>query len=108
MTKWFIDGSASMGNLDVFAVDETLGNYRVCMIDCEDDDEALGESGHEANARLIAAAPELLAALEAVIDDLEDGIEMAEDEGATEEGLAGARARLRIARMVIAKAKGEA
>lgn len=59
---WFIDGSASMGNLDVFQTDKTLGDYRVCMIDC--DDETVSESDHEANARLIAAAPDLLAALE--------------------------------------------
>jgi len=108
MTKWFIDGSASMGNLDVFAVDEKLGNYRVCMIDCEDDDEALGESGHEANARLIAAAPDMLAALEAVIDDLEEHIGVAVDHYASERWLEGARARLGAAQMAIAKAKGEA
>ena len=59
---WYIDGSASMGNLDVFQTDERLGDYRVCMIDC--DDETVSESDHEANARLIAAAPDLLAAME--------------------------------------------
>ena len=58
---WYIDGSASMGNLDVFQTDERLGDYRVCMIDC--DDETVSESDHEANARLIVAAPDLLAAL---------------------------------------------
>jgi len=51
-----------MGNLDVFATDKALGDYRVCMIDC--DDETVSEPDLEANARLIAAAPDLLAALE--------------------------------------------
>jgi hypothetical protein len=97
---WRLDGCISMQNLDV-----VRGDNRIAMIDC--DNEALSDGDILANARLIAAAPDMLAALEAVIDDLADGIEMAEDEGATEEGLAGARARLRIARMVIAKAKGE-
>ena len=64
---WYIDGSISMGNLDVFATDKALGDYRVCMIDC--DDETVSESDHEANARLIAAAPNLLAALEALLAD---------------------------------------
>ena len=58
---WYIDGSISMGNLDVFATDKALGDYRVCMIDC--DDETVGEQDLAANARLIAAAPELLDAL---------------------------------------------
>ena len=59
---WYIDGSVSMGNLDVFQTDKELGDYRVCMIEC--DDETVSESDHEANARLIMAAPDLLAALE--------------------------------------------
>ena len=59
---WYIDGSISMGNLDVFATDKALGDYRVCMIDC--DDETVSEQNLEANARLIAAAPDLLAVLE--------------------------------------------
>lgn len=50
-----------MGNLDVFATDKALGDYRVCMIDC--DDETVGEQDLAANARLIAAAPDMLAAL---------------------------------------------
>lgn len=64
---WYIDGSISMGNLDVFATDKALGDYRVCMIDC--DDETVSEQDLAANARLIAAAPDLLAALEALLDD---------------------------------------
>ena len=58
---WYVEGCVSMGNLDVFARDKALGDYRVCMIDC--DDETVSESDHEANARLIAAAPDMLAAL---------------------------------------------
>jgi hypothetical protein len=58
---WYIDGSIDMGNLDVFATDKALGDYRVCMIDC--DDETVSEPDLVANARLIAAAPDLLAAL---------------------------------------------
>ena len=87
---WYIDGSASMGNLDVFASD-----YRVCMIDC--DDETVSESDHEANARLIMAAPDLLDALEFARDRLE----VCNHEGEEDEALAQIAA-------AIAKAKGEA
>ena len=59
---WYIDGSIDMGNLDVFATDKDLGDYRVCMIDC--DDETVSEQDLAANARLIAAAPDLLQALQ--------------------------------------------
>jgi len=94
---WFIDGSASMGNLDVFQTDKVLGDYRVCMIDC--DDETVSESEHEANARLIAAAPEMLAALENAAAQLrtllDDSIE--DDYSA-----------LTSAEIAITKAKGEA
>ena len=58
---WTIDGCISMGNLDV------IGNgTRICMIDCDDDTV----SDHEivAAAQLIAAAPDLLAALENLMD----------------------------------------
>jgi hypothetical protein len=77
---WYIDGSVSMGNLDVFATDKTLGDYRVCMIDC--DDETVSESDHEANARLIKAAPDMLASLGALVwqldrmDDLPEELEI--------------------------------
>lgn len=88
--NWFIDGSVTMGNLDVYAED-----YRVCMIDC--DDETVSESDHEANARLIAAAPDLLAALQA--------IEAYEDN----DGAVGSREYeiTLMRRQAIAKAKGE-
>jgi hypothetical protein len=61
-----------------------------------------------ANAMLIAAAPDMLDALEAVIDDLEGYIDEAVDHFASDEWIDGARARLRMAQMAIAKAKGEA
>lgn len=75
---WYIDGSIDMGNLDVFATDKALGDYRVCMIDC--DDETVSEQDLAANARLIAAAPDLLAALEAVTACLR-GFHAADDFG---------------------------
>jgi hypothetical protein len=74
--KWFIEGSISMGNLDVFKVDELLGNYRVCMVECDDD--TVSEGDVMANARLIAAAPDLLAALEGALDALRDSGEYPE------------------------------
>lgn len=64
---WTINGSVEGCDLDIFAVDATLGDYRVCMIDCDND--SVSNHDHEANARLIAAAPDLLAALEALLDD---------------------------------------
>lgn len=60
--KWEIQGTVEGGDLDVFAIDETLGNYRVCMLDCDDD--TVSDHDHMMNAKLIAAAPDLLAALE--------------------------------------------
>jgi hypothetical protein len=95
MNKWYIDGCVSMGNLDVFATDKALGDYRVCMIDC--DDETVSESDHEANARLIMAAPDLLDALELARDRLE----VCNHEGEEDEALAQIGA-------AIAKAEGEA
>jgi hypothetical protein len=60
----------------------------------------------KANARLIAAAPDLLEALEAVIDDLEGGIAQADDEGASQDWLEDANNRLDAAKAAITKAKG--
>jgi hypothetical protein len=54
---WTIDGCISMQNLDI-----VRGGNRIAMIDCEN--EALSDSDILTNARLIAAAPDLLAALE--------------------------------------------
>ena len=58
------------------------------------------------DARLITAAPDLLYALEAVIDDLVGGIIIGEEEGASPAWLAGAEVRLKNARAAIAKARG--
>ena len=79
-----------MGNLDVFKVDELLGNYRVCMVECDDD--TVSEHDVMANARLIAAAPDLLAAL----IELQQMVEAGENNEGTHE----------IVRNAIAKAKG--
>ena len=59
----------------------------------------------EANARLIAAAPDLLAALETVISDLEGNIDAALDGGADKTWLEGANNRLDAAKAAIAKAR---
>jgi hypothetical protein len=58
--KWTIDGSLALQNLDIID-----GSKRICMIDCEN--ESLSDSDILANARLIAAAPDLLAALETAL-----------------------------------------
>jgi hypothetical protein len=62
---WTIDGCISMQNLDI-----VRGGNRIAMIDCEN--EALSDSDILANARLIAAAPDLLAALETALEMLID------------------------------------
>ena len=79
-----------------------------CIADM--DSESAHEIGYDeslANARLIAAAPDLLAALEAVIDDLREGIQDAVDNGANEIWVANARKRLMNARAAIRKARGD-
>ena len=95
---WYIDGSASMGNLDVFQTDERLGDYRVCMIDC--DDETVSESDHEANARLIAAAPDLLAVVCEMLGAAETDL--------LDEASNVWRSAMISARAAISKAEGEA
>jgi len=57
--NWTIDGSLELQNLDIIG-----SGKRICMIDCDDD--TVSDYDHMANAQLIAAAPDLLAALEAV------------------------------------------
>jgi len=63
---WTIDGCISMQNLDI-----VRGGNRIAMIDCEN--EALSDSDILANARLIAAAPDLLAACEEMAAQLGGG-----------------------------------
>jgi hypothetical protein len=60
----------------------------------------------KANATLIAAAPDLLEALEAVIEDLEGGIAQADEEGASQDWLEDANNRLDAAKAAINKATG--
>ena len=86
---WYIDGCISMQNLDI-----VRGGNRIAMIDC--DNEALTDGDIVANARLIAAAPDLLAALEDMLN-----LTLDEDDIAVSSRIAKARA-------AIAKAIGEA
>lgn len=85
MTQWRLEGDIALQNLDV-----VYGSGRIAMLDCENDqmcDEEL-----LANARLIAAAPDMLAALEWAV-------ETADTEQYEADWYAAARA-------AIAKAKG--
>jgi len=60
---WTVDGTTAAKNLDVIGE-----GGRVAMLDCDDiDADTLG-----ANARLIAAAPDLLNALDGLLDYLRD------------------------------------
>lgn len=62
-TSWKLEGCISMQNLDVMR-----GSNRIAMIDCEN--EALCDTDILANAHLIAAAPDMLAALERAYEKL--------------------------------------
>jgi len=89
---WTIDGCISMQNLDI-----VRGGNRIAMIDCEN--EALSDSDILANARLIAAAPDLLAALETAL-------EMLIDSWGDEQIAAGDDQVANVIKDAIAKAKG--
>jgi len=88
MTKWRLEGDIALQNLDV-----VYGSGRIAMLDCENDqmcDEEL-----LANANLIAAAPDLLEALEIARDRLEINNHQGEEDDA-----------LALIEAAIAKAKG--
>ena len=57
---WALDGDIGAMNLDV-----VYGSGRIAMIDCEN--EALTDAEVMANARMIAATPDLLAALDKLV-----------------------------------------
>lgn len=63
---WTIDGCISMQNLDI-----VRGGNRIAMLDCEN--EALCDGDIIANAYLIAAAPDLLAALQRIVECAGEG-----------------------------------
>lgn len=67
--------------------------------------EGVSDSEADANARLIAAAPDLLAALQAIEDDLSGVISVAAIDGQIER-LPSLKAARDLARAAIAKAKG--
>ena len=77
---WTTDGSAESGNLDIIS---PLG--RVAMMDCDHDLTAI-------DAQLIAAAPDLLAALQKIDSNAAESVEWIR----------------RVAREAIAKATGAA
>jgi hypothetical protein len=60
MTQWKLDGCIWAQNLDI-----VCGSNRIAMIDCEN--EALCDGDIIANARLIAAAPQMKTALDALV-----------------------------------------
>ena len=86
---WDILGSVSLMNLDV-----VYGSGRIAMMECENDEISDGELF--ANAALIAAAPDLLAALEAMVAMFADHAQYDED-GHETAAIAAARAALRKA-----------
>ena len=70
---WTTDGDAYSGNLDIIAL-----TGRIAMLDCEFSEET--EDVLTANARLIAAAPELLAALQNCVNVLSLALPLFDDE----------------------------
>ena len=63
---WKLDGTANTGDLDIVAP-----TGRIAMLDCEFSEET--EDVLTANAHLIAAAPDLLAALREIVAAVEVG-----------------------------------
>jgi hypothetical protein len=89
---WAIDGCASLGNMDVI-----YGSGRITMMECENDE--INDDELFANAALIAAAPDLLAALERA-----EGFISGFEDDDTQEGVTEMLAAIRAA---LANAKGE-
>lgn len=81
-------------NIKISSQQNTIG-YATCK-DWGYEDCGISKEETQANARLFAAAPELLAALEYLIDGNEKGM-----------GLSAMQVRFDIARNTIKKAKGE-
>jgi hypothetical protein len=93
---WTIDGCISMQNLDI-----VRGGNRIAMLDCEN--EALSDTDILANARLIAAAPDLLKAAFNAWADLEGIMPEFEPSGDREHP---AWATIKELRAAITKAQG--
>ncbi len=91
---WQVDYS---GNCHLGIIDKNERTIAFCSLQNENGDE------DEANARLIASAPDLLSALERLLQISQDEL----DQSATHDGLVNCEA-LANARVAIAKAKGEA
>ncbi len=91
---WQIDYS---GNCHIGITDENDRTLAFCSLQNENGDE------DEANAHLISAAPDLLSALEKLLQISQDKL----DQSATHDGLVNCEA-LANARVAIAKAKGAA
>ena len=89
---WAIDGCVSLGNVDVI-----YGSGRITMMDCENDE--INDDELFANAALIAAAPDLLAALERA-----EGFISGFEDDDTQEGVTEMLAAIRAA---LVNAKGE-
>lgn len=64
---WRLDGTATTDSLDVIS-----SRARVALLDCE----AMTPEMVEANARLIAAAPALAAALRWALEQLDDDLDL--------------------------------
>ena len=108
---WAQENSAGAWDVLTYRDSETADNFRIRDTGATicgsigDHTEERTSGNEEANARLIAAAPDLLEALEAVIDDLVGGIQDVIDNGGSEAWIRGADTRLQAARRAIAKAR---
>jgi hypothetical protein len=95
---WFVDPT---GDIGFWFVGDRDGG----IADCDPGDRDIYEC--EANARLIAAAPDLLEALRVTVDALNDIIERAEAGREFGSGFDFGAAARNVARAAIRKARGE-